>query len=82
MEFQTEMNLPLHRAFSSCLVPRWGTRRKNKRCDSSPEIRLLLDRLHLDFFLFQMGESNDDIDQMFSNLLGEMDLLTQVNPPF
>lgn len=24
-----------------------------------------------------MGESNDDIDQMFSNLLGEMDLLTQ-----
>lgn len=25
----------------------------------------------------EMGESNDDIDQMFSNLLGEMDLLTQ-----
>ncbi|XP_023985442.1 amyloid beta A4 precursor protein-binding family B member 1-interacting protein isoform X1 [Physeter macrocephalus] len=24
-----------------------------------------------------MGESNEDIDQMFSNLLGEMDLLTQ-----
>ncbi|XP_006907078.1 amyloid beta A4 precursor protein-binding family B member 1-interacting protein [Pteropus alecto] len=29
-----------------------------------------------------MGESNDDIDQMFSNLLGEMDLLTQVNSSF
>lgn len=29
-------------------------------------------------FLFQMGESNEDIDQMFSTLLGEMDLLTQV----
>ncbi|XP_024598051.1 amyloid beta A4 precursor protein-binding family B member 1-interacting protein isoform X2 [Neophocaena asiaeorientalis asiaeorientalis] len=27
--------------------------------------------------LYQMGESNEDIDQMFSNLLGEMDLLTQ-----
>ncbi|KAB0400227.1 hypothetical protein E2I00_006797, partial [Balaenoptera physalus] len=26
---------------------------------------------------FEMGESNEDIDQMFSNLLGEMDLLTQ-----
>lgn len=26
---------------------------------------------------FEMDESNDDIDQMFSNLLGEMDLLTQ-----
>ncbi|KAM8959726.1 amyloid beta A4 precursor protein-binding family B member 1-interacting protein [Lycaon pictus] len=26
---------------------------------------------------YEMGESNDDIDQMFSNLLGEMDLLTQ-----
>ncbi|KAG8504725.1 Amyloid beta A4 precursor protein-binding family B member 1-interacting protein, partial [Galemys pyrenaicus] len=25
----------------------------------------------------KMGESNEDIDQMFSNLLGEMDLLTQ-----
>ncbi|KAI4562189.1 hypothetical protein MJT46_011151 [Ovis ammon polii x Ovis aries] len=27
--------------------------------------------------LFKMGESNEDIEQMFSNLLGEMDLLTQ-----
>uniref|UniRef100_A0A8D0SVI1 Amyloid beta A4 precursor protein-binding family B member 1-interacting protein n=1 Tax=Sus scrofa TaxID=9823 RepID=A0A8D0SVI1_PIG len=52
----------------------WGER---KRWDSYPRIRLLLDCLYLDFFLFQMGESNEDIDQMFSNLLGEMDLLTQ-----
>lgn len=53
-----------------------------KRWDSYPGVRLLLGCLYLGFFLFQMGESNDDIDQMFSNLLGEMDLLTQVNSPF
>lgn len=43
-----------------------------------PDIKLLLNCFYLGFCLFQMDESNDDIDQMFSNLLGEVDLLTQV----
>lgn len=31
------------------------------------------------FFFFQMEQTCDDIDEMFSNLLGEMDMLTQVS---
>lgn len=56
---------------------------ENKEVGQLSRTRLLLDCLYLVFFffLFQMGESNEDIDQMFSNLLGEMDLLTQVNTP-
>lgn len=80
MDVQAKMNLPLHRLFfSTSYLPIDGPLEEKKEMGQlSPRTRLLLDCLYLDFFLFQMGESNEDIEQMFSNLLGEMDLLTQV----
>lgn len=38
--------------------------------------------LFVGLFFFQMEQTCDDIDEMFSNLLGEMDMLTQVNDFF
>lgn len=81
MDVQAKMNLTLHKLFFSTCRLMGLLEEKKEMGQLSPRTRLLLDCLYLDFFLFQMGESNEDIEQMFSNLLGEMDLLTQVNSP-
>ena len=79
MEFHGEMHLPLYNLLFLTYLPVYGAFGEKKEMGQLSGDQTFIRLFITGFLPFQMGESNEDIDQMFSNLLGEMDLLTQVN---